>query len=292
MITIANPIYDIVFKKLMEDLAAAQSLLSALLGEEVEILELLPQERTLSMPGTQGVTVMRFDYRATLRYKDKIKKVLIELQKSKNVEDIGRFRRYLGENYQVPDVREGVESYLPIIAIYLLGFTLNYQPAILRVNPVTTDLSSTPSVVEVLDDVMVEGLTHTSYFVQIPRLPKRYGNRVERVLAVFAQNWVLREDKHLMQVPDELRDDPLIRPLLNRLERIIADPEVIRQAAEEEGFEKHYVRSLAKSKAEGKAEGALEKAKETARNLKKIGLSLEQIAKATGLSELEINGLS
>ena len=74
MITIANPIYDVVFKKLMEDLVAARSLLSALLGEEVEILELLPQERTLAMPGTTDIRVMRFDYRATLRYKDKVKK--------------------------------------------------------------------------------------------------------------------------------------------------------------------------------------------------------------------------
>ena len=42
---IANPMYDAAFKYLMDDQAAARLLVGAVLGEEVESLQALPQER-------------------------------------------------------------------------------------------------------------------------------------------------------------------------------------------------------------------------------------------------------
>jgi hypothetical protein len=47
----------------------------------------------------------------------------------------------------------------------------------------------------------------------------------------------------------------------------------------------------ARGEARGEAQGEAEKALEIARNLKKIGLPVEQIAEATGLTERQINGL-
>jgi hypothetical protein len=44
MITIANPIYDVVFKYLMEDLKVARIVLSVLIGKRIEQLNPLPQE--------------------------------------------------------------------------------------------------------------------------------------------------------------------------------------------------------------------------------------------------------
>ncbi|MCP4699170.1 MAG: hypothetical protein GY862_20305, partial [Gammaproteobacteria bacterium] len=41
---IANPMYDTVFKFLMEDSKSAILLLSAIIGEEIESLDFLPQE--------------------------------------------------------------------------------------------------------------------------------------------------------------------------------------------------------------------------------------------------------
>ena len=41
---IANPIYDVVFKYLLEDAEIARDLLSTILGEEVVQLEFKPQE--------------------------------------------------------------------------------------------------------------------------------------------------------------------------------------------------------------------------------------------------------
>ncbi len=41
---IANPIYDTVFKYLMEDLEIAKLIISTIIGEEIEVIEFLPQE--------------------------------------------------------------------------------------------------------------------------------------------------------------------------------------------------------------------------------------------------------
>ena len=43
---IANPIYDVVFKRLMENDRVAKFFISTLLGQKVESLELKPQEFT------------------------------------------------------------------------------------------------------------------------------------------------------------------------------------------------------------------------------------------------------
>ena len=43
---IANPIYDVVFKYLMEDAKIAKLLISSIIGEEIETLDFRPQEFT------------------------------------------------------------------------------------------------------------------------------------------------------------------------------------------------------------------------------------------------------
>ena len=58
-----------------------------------------------------------------------------------------------------------------------------------------------------------------------------------------------------------------------------------------EGMEKGMAEGMAQGKAEGKVEGEREKALAIARNLKTFGLSISQIAEATGLNQEEINTL-
>lgn len=58
---IANPIYDVVFKYLLEDVEIAKALLSNILGEEVEHLELKPQETAIERSGG-GISILRFDF--------------------------------------------------------------------------------------------------------------------------------------------------------------------------------------------------------------------------------------
>ena len=99
---IANPIYDVVFKYLLEDANIARDLLSTILGEEVVQLEFKPQET--STESSDSIKILRLDFKAIIKKKDgSLFKVLIELQKSKQVFDVMRFRRYLGDNYRKED---------------------------------------------------------------------------------------------------------------------------------------------------------------------------------------------
>jgi len=291
MIIIANPIYDEAFKFLMADIKAATSFLTALLGEDIEILELLPQERSVILQSVPQLSVVRFDYCATLNIKGERKKVLIELQKSKNNLDIGRFRRYLGTNYSNTDRLQGKQDILPIIAIYIFGFNMaGVEPAVTCFHPTGKNvLEGIPF--QPGRDEMLELLTHTSYFVQLPKLPTKSKNRVGRVLSVFSQNWIHDSDKRKLSLPEELKDDPELRPLVDRLERAFLDDDTRRKITEEEAFEDTMKSELEEAEAKGEVNGAHKKAIDTARKLKIRGLSSQDISEITELSESEIEAL-
>ena len=65
----------------------------------------------------------------------------------------------------------------------------------------------------------------------------------------------------------------------------------LRMAGEKIGFDRGVAAGMRKGREDGIAAGAYQKAKETAKILSDMQLSLEAIAKATGLSEAEIKKL-
>ena len=65
----------------------------------------------------------------------------------------------------------------------------------------------------------------------------------------------------------------------------------LRMAGEKIGFDRGIAEGMRKGREDGIAAGAYQKAKETAKILSDMQLSLEAIAKATGLSEAEIKKL-
>ena len=67
---IANPIYDSVFKFLMEDLTVAKCLLSTIIGEEIVELEVRPQEQTRAS-NKYLLTVFRVDFKAIIKPDDR-----------------------------------------------------------------------------------------------------------------------------------------------------------------------------------------------------------------------------
>ncbi len=78
---IANPIYDVVFKYLMDDNKVAKLIISCIIEEEIEELEFRPTEKT-GNPFKEQYTVYRLDPTAKIRIPDGYKLVLIELQKA------------------------------------------------------------------------------------------------------------------------------------------------------------------------------------------------------------------
>ncbi|MBT8419421.1 MAG: hypothetical protein KJO08_01020, partial [Gammaproteobacteria bacterium] len=107
---IANPIYDVVFKYLMQNNEIAILILSTILEEEIVALDLLPQETAIALENS-SFTVYRLDFSARLQTSSgEERHVIIEIQKAKYSSDIMRFRRYLGDQYKKGFPVEGEKS--------------------------------------------------------------------------------------------------------------------------------------------------------------------------------------
>ena len=245
---IANPIYDVVFKYLLEDADIARDLLSTILGEEVVHLEFKPQET--STESSEGIKILRLDFKATIKKKDgTLFKVLIELQKSKQVFDVMRFRRYLGDNYRKEDQlveKDGTILFrpLPIITIYFLGFLLNNVPSgVIKVKRQYVD-AVTEEILGVKDD-FVELLTHDSYMIQAGRLPKESRGKLDRVMQIFSPMYQNKADKHLVDFQGDIYD-PLVLKMVERLSRAIASDEYRDKMDVEDEIDRIFERELGK----------------------------------------------
>ena len=245
---IANPIYDVVFKYLLEDADIARDLLSTILGEELVHLEFKPQET--STESSEGIKILRLDFKAIIKKKDgTLFKVLIELQKSKQVFDVMRFRRYLGDNYRKEDQmieKDGLAVFrpLPIITIYFLGFLLNNVPSgVIKVKRDYVDVV-TEEILGVKDD-FVELLTHDSYMIQVGRLPKESRGKLDRVMQIFSPMYQNKADKHLIDFQGDIYD-PLVLRMVERLSRAIAGDEYRDKMDVEDEVDRIFERELGK----------------------------------------------
>ena len=237
---IANPIYDSVFKFLMEDERAAKVLLSALLKQEVRDLKMRRNEYT-NLSQTR-ISLFRIDFSARIKdISGKEQLVLIELQKTWLMTETLRFRQYLGTQYlnveNVSAEGEGRGYGLPIISIYILGHKLgDLNEPVVYVRRRYLDYES-QEIVQGVPDPFIESLTHDSIIVQIPYLRGRARNHLERLLSVFDQECRVPADEHLLQIDDEGMDLEG-RLLVNRLVMAAASPKVRRDMqVEDEVFE-------------------------------------------------------
>ena len=203
MTLIANPIYDSVFKYMMEDDRVAKILLSALLQKDIIDLQMKPHEYTEMMQ--TRISMLRIDFAATVRNQDgSTQLILIELQKTWLTTETLRFRQYLGTQHKLGDLEEPV--------IYVRRNYLDYNS-----NPITDGVP----------DPFIESLTHDSVIVQIPYLKGRLRNRLEKILQVFDQEYCLKDNEHLMELDEEaLGDDG--RLIVGRLMKAAIAPEVRR----------------------------------------------------------------
>jgi hypothetical protein len=230
-VRIANPIYDVVFKYLLDDEKVARLVLSALLGKEVLELQFRPTEvhHEAARPDGTQLLVLRMDFAATVRLEGGGRKlVLIEIQKARSAWDVQRFRRYLGSNYASPENvyldPDGKQQALPIVTIYFLGEGLEcVDVPVLKVNRHYLDVATGDEVR--ITDPFVEALTHDSIVVQINRLKDRRRTELERLLEVFDQGRASRSDPHLLDILEENFPERH-REVLRRLMRAGAEQEV------------------------------------------------------------------
>lgn len=204
---IANPIYDVVFKRMMENEKVAKFFIGTLLEQTIETISVKPQEFTYT-DGLAGLAVFRLDFIATIKTESgELKKVLIEIQKAKNQIDLMRFRNYLAEQYKKEDALEDRKIILPITTIYILGFKLpEIETPCLKVERNYKDLVN-KTVLETKSD-FVEKLTHDSFIVQVDRITDRYQTKLDKLLSVFEQtnfidyNKITKEYKHIADIEE------------------------------------------------------------------------------------------
>ncbi|MDR2586262.1 MAG: alpha/beta hydrolase [Prevotellaceae bacterium] len=249
---IANPIYDVVFKYLMEDNKAARLLVSSIIGEEVVSLEPKPQEHTREKDkkeetvGIPNLTVYRLDFSAKIKLADEsYKVVVIEMQKADLPTDIMRFRRYLGEQYIDSEnrVTRGDEiDAMQIYAIYFLGKELGiYDAPVLSISHEVKDVTTGKIIPKA--SKFIEGLNHKSWIVQISCLKERRRNELEQLLSVFDQRNRTR-NAHILNVQE--KDFPeKFHPIIRRLKGAASDSGMKKQMKEEEEVFR-YLRDVAR----------------------------------------------
>ena len=229
MVTIANPIYDVVFKYLMEDERIARTILSALLKMEVVKVEVRPHEYVNGKRDT--LSVFRIDFGATIRQANGIEQlILVELQKTWLPTETLRFRQYLGVQYQNPQnvIGEGRLAHaLPMVAIYLLGHNVGQiEEPVIYVQHGVSD-SNGQQVTKGLPDPFVESLTHDSIIVQIPRLHGRINTRLDKVLSIFDQTYKSKSNEQMMNIDDSLyAGDADMEHIVHRLLMATTDADV------------------------------------------------------------------
>ena len=314
MIQIANPIYDSVFKYLMEDERIAKTLLSALLKKEVVAVEMRRNEYTNGV--RDNISMFRIDFGAHVKEPDgTIRLVLIELQKTWLETETLRFRQYLGAQYSNPEnvpSENNKDGYaIPMVAIYLLGHRVgDINVPVLYVKHKAYDYDGNV-VTDGIPDPFVESLIHDSIIVQIPLLHGQVNNRLEKVLSVFDQSQKNGSDRHVLNVNDTpFDDDDDMQYLLRRLLMAAANAQLRQDMNVEDEYFKaledrdtalmmkdkklaEQAEQLEQNKAEleqNKAELEQNKAqlRTMALLLSNSGMSVEEIAKSVGMSQDQV----
>ncbi|MEN9360652.1 MAG: hypothetical protein RL095_2187 [Verrucomicrobiota bacterium] len=315
---IANPIYDSVFKYLMSDPAVARLIIATITEMDIESLEPSVNEHITEVHAS--LVVYRLDFRAKVRLPDGTTQlILIEVQKAKLPDDVMRFRRYIGEQYAHPDncvveKHQGRDrkTALPILSIYFLAYPIDgIETPVLRIRRGYFDAITREELK--IRSPFVEGLTHDSIVIQVSRLHEKARTPLEQLLGFFDQQQLDPEDSRQLivdedGVPEQFRS--IARILLRATQsaevrkRMILEDEYLKIIQDEERDKLAAFELLEKERqlrlhteselkqAEAKLADVLRAAQReklaSAEALLQLGLSDEQMLKATGLSALEI----
>ncbi|TAE03724.1 MAG: hypothetical protein EAZ97_01135 [Bacteroidetes bacterium] len=260
---IANPIYDVVFKYLMQDNKVAKLLISSIIDMEVIDLDFQPQEFTANfsteksaekkqhktkkskktIPPEVYLSIYRLDFKARVLTPEGEKLIIIEIQKAKYMSEIMRFRRYLGEQYANENnaydfqTKKGlmIKKGVPIISIYFLGEQFEHISGvpIVKINNQVIDLYSGKELA--VKEDFIESLTHKCFIISIPNLKKRRRNELEMLLSIFDQS-NRSEHHHILNISEH--DFPeKYRQIIRRLQKAQSENELRKQMTLEDDIQ-------------------------------------------------------
>ena len=240
--SVANPIYDSVFKFLMEDERIAKTVLSALLKKEVVSVEMRRHEHPNIT--RDNISMFRIDFAARVMQDDgSTRLVLIELQKTWLSTETLRFRRYLAAQYNAEEnmLKESNSETgpyaIPMIAIYLLGHRIgDIDKAVVYVNHKALDYDG-KEIENGENDPFINSLTHDSIIVQIPLLHGKINNKLDRVLSVFDQSQRDDSNQHIVRLDiNNYEGDSELMHLVHRLGLAAMNASVRQEMDDEDEF--------------------------------------------------------
>jgi hypothetical protein len=236
----------------MENRRIATFFLSTILEQQVKDIAVLPQEFTCKLDrtkvsdeesaedrdtkgGVQYYSIFRLDYVATVRDSGgKYRRILIEIQKSWDIMDIMRFRKYLGEQYTRVDMIDGKETVLPITTVYILG---NNLPEIgcpcVKVGRTHIDMLNRQPIDAKSE--FIENLTHDSYVIQTGRITDvRYTTNLDKLLSIFEQKYFVVKGSEVRKEYPYQPEDENMRLITDLLYEMGANPETREEIEKEE----------------------------------------------------------
>jgi hypothetical protein len=212
---IANPIYDVVFKKLMKNDSVAKFFIGAILKQNIEDLKVKPKvfgylRKELKEPSS--IYSFRSEFIVTiLTDAGERKKVRIEIQKVKNNIDLMKFRDNLGKNYEREETVYYEKQILPVVTIYILGLKWKY-----------TDLISNKNVNVHID--FIEKEANDYFIIQVNRITERYKTSLDKLLSIFEQSHFLDGGKIIKDYKHDI-DDEDVKLITDILHKAGVDPE-------------------------------------------------------------------
>ncbi len=233
---VANPIYDVVFKYLMEDNEIAKLILSIVTKLQIIELDFLPQELSINKKSssrkTINLSIYRLDFSAKIKEEDGAEKIIIiEVQKTRFAHENLRFRTYLGKQYmnksyyfEVENKKKKIKYGLPILPIFFLGdgFPEYSTHSVILIKNVLSD-AYTKEVIEKKSH-FVNSLFHEGIIINIAALKDDKRDELEMLLSIFDQK-NKTSNKHIMNLT-ETEFPVKIRPVINRLRTAVEDPTI------------------------------------------------------------------
>jgi hypothetical protein len=295
-----NPLYDTVFKYLMQDIEIAKGLIEAI--TKCKIVEIIPAPQdstTLNLKVKYlQMEIIKQDYVAVVNSSDKhgnqtTERIVIEVQKSSILPEIGRFRKYLADKYATTTAystkNTQKDSYLSMKTIYLIEQIFNPKlPAILgRRGTYYNELNNTEFIGP--RDSVVELFNHDSWFIQTELLPAEFKDDLHYILTVFSPQFRTGKNERFIEIPEDVilqKKHKIMDLILRRLEIATADRK-INEALDVEIQYERYIDSVlkqsqddreAKAKAEASTKAAQKKA-EKERAEKELAIQKEAEAK-------------
>jgi len=227
-IIVPNPIYDVVFRYLMEDAESAIIVISTLINEKIINIDFEPTTHStkktiqeIQDPNTEkDIHLFHLDFTATVQFPDGTEEmIMIELQKASEPDDIFRFKRYISSNFQRKVKKEiidpetkivkTIEVPIRLIPIFILNFRIENEinDLLIRTSSIKTGVFKNKTLSKYNE--FIDNLIYDILVVQLPNVNKikeseyindEYKSKLYSLLKLFDQKTRVKNNDHRLRL--------------------------------------------------------------------------------------------